>query len=627
MAQAVRHVGDEVHVFAFRTAKQPVNSFNHDLDDIDILPFVEAADIVRLGNLPVMENHVDGAGVVFHEEPVTHVLALAVNRQRLLVTDVVDEERDELFGELVRTVVVRAVRHDGRHAVGIVERTHKVVGAGLGRGIRRMRRVLRRLVEEVVTVSQVMFGARSSRRERRRDSFRVVHLQGTVDFIGRDVVEALAFVLFGEAFPIEFRGLQEAQGAHDVRLREGERVLDGTVHMAFGREVDNAVDMLVLHELVERVEIADVHLHELVIRFALDVLEVREVARVSELVEVDDLVVRILVHEQANHVAPDKARTAGNDDRTFHKLIPYLSFRNLAQVLTIGGFAVLGGRFQQFFLGNPAVDVGDFLDGRNLDTLAVFHHLHELTRFDETVHRAGIEPCESTTEELHIQLTHIEVRLVEVRNFEFAAGAGLLGLCESRDAVVIEVKARDGVVALGFLRLFFDRDHLALVVEFNDTESFRVFHVVAEHARASVFFGVLYRGLQKRAEAVPVKNVVAEHHRAAIVTDEFLAQDKRLRKSVGTGLHFVTQIEAHRGTVTEEALEIRQVRRSRNNQDVTDTRQHKRRQRIINHRLVVNGQELFTRDHGQRVQARAGASGEYDSFHNVSCSRGLDYKM
>ena len=321
MSQTVGHVGDEVHVLAFRAAEQPVDSFDHDLDDVDVLPFVEAADVVRLGNLPVMENHVDSAGMVFHEEPVAHVLALAVNRKRLLMADVVNEERNQLFGELVRTVVVTAVRHDGRHAVGIVERTHEVVGTRLGCGIRRVRRVLRRLVEEVVAVGQVMFRAGSGRGERRRDAFRVVHLESTVDFVGGDMVEALAFVLFREAFPVELRGLQERKCAHHVRLRKRERILDGTVHVAFGREVDNAVNLLVLHELVESVKVADVHLHELVVGLALDILQVREVARVGKLIQVDNFVFRVLVHEQANHMATNKASTAGDYD-ILHKEFP-----------------------------------------------------------------------------------------------------------------------------------------------------------------------------------------------------------------------------------------------------------------------------------------------------------------
>ena len=351
VAQAVCDIGDEVHVFAFRAAEEPVNRLDHDLDDVDILPFVETADVVRLSDLPVMENHVDGAGVVFHKEPVAHVLALAVNRQRLLVADVVDEERNQLFGELVRTVVVGAVRHDGRHAVGVVERANEVVGTGLRSGIRAMRRVLGGLVEEVVAVGQVMLGARSRRRERGRDAFRVVHLQGTVDFVGRDVVEALALVLFRQRFPVKLRGLEQAERAHHVRLREGERVLDGAVHMAFCRQVNDAVDQFVLHELVERIEVADVHLHELVVRLALDVLEVREVARVGELVEVDNLVIRVLVHEQAHHVATNKACTAGNYD-ILHKKSPcafnrkrsQLQFKREAQILERRVLRILLGK-------------------------------------------------------------------------------------------------------------------------------------------------------------------------------------------------------------------------------------------------------------------------------------------
>ena len=91
MAQAVRHVGDEIQVLAFGAAEELIDGLDHDLDDVDVLPFVEAADVVRLSDLSVMENHVDGTCVVFYKEPVAHVFALAVNRERLLVANVVNE--------------------------------------------------------------------------------------------------------------------------------------------------------------------------------------------------------------------------------------------------------------------------------------------------------------------------------------------------------------------------------------------------------------------------------------------------------------------------------------------------------------------------------------------------------
>ena len=321
VAQAVRHVGDEVQVFAFGAAEELVDGLDHDLDDVDVLPFVEAADVVGFGNLSVMENHVDGTCVVFDKEPVAYVFALAVNRERLLVANVVDEERNQLFGELVRTVVVAAVRHDGRHAVGVVERANEVVGTCLTGGIRAVRRVLRRFVEEVIAVSQVVFGAGGRRGERRRNAFRMVHLEGAINFVGRNMIEALAFILFGEAFPVELCGLEQGESTHHVRLGESERVLDGAVHVAFGGQVNDAVDFFVLHELVESVKVADIHLHELVVRLVFDVLEVCKVARISQLVEVDNLVFRILIHKEANHVASDKACAAGDNDGSFHKMI------------------------------------------------------------------------------------------------------------------------------------------------------------------------------------------------------------------------------------------------------------------------------------------------------------------
>lgn len=49
-----------------------------------------------------MEDQVDGAGVVFDVEPVADILALAIDRQRPAVADVVDEQRDQAFREIDR---------------------------------------------------------------------------------------------------------------------------------------------------------------------------------------------------------------------------------------------------------------------------------------------------------------------------------------------------------------------------------------------------------------------------------------------------------------------------------------------------------------------------------------------
>jgi hypothetical protein len=48
----------------------------------------------------------------------------------------------------------------------------------------------------------------------------------------------------------------------------------------------------------------------------------------------------------------------------------------------------------------------------------------------------------------------------------------------------------------------------------------------------------------------------------------------------------------------------------RDQQNLTDTRQHQGTERIINHRFIVNWQQLFTDRLGDRMQASATATGQ-----------------
>lgn len=59
--------------------------------------------------------------------------------------------------------------------------------------------------------------------------------------------------------------------------------------MALGCKVNDAVNIFVLHQLIECVKVANVHLHELVVWLILDVFEVGKVTCISQLVKVYDL--------------------------------------------------------------------------------------------------------------------------------------------------------------------------------------------------------------------------------------------------------------------------------------------------------------------------------------------------
>ena len=114
------------------------------------------------------------------------------------MADVIDEERYQLLRELVRPVVVGAVGHDGRHAVGIVECANKVVARCLTCRIGAVWIVLCSFHEEVLTICLMLSLRRCFGREWCRNAFWMSHFECAIDFISGDVVEALALVLLRE---------------------------------------------------------------------------------------------------------------------------------------------------------------------------------------------------------------------------------------------------------------------------------------------------------------------------------------------------------------------------------------------------------------------------------------------
>lgn len=83
--------------------------------------------------------------------------------------------------------------------------------------------------------------------------------------------------------------------------------------MALSSQMDYTVYMVFLHELLYSVEVADVCLNERVVRLILNVLEVSQIAGISQLVEVDDVVFGILVDKKSDYVAANKSGTASNE--------------------------------------------------------------------------------------------------------------------------------------------------------------------------------------------------------------------------------------------------------------------------------------------------------------------------
>ena len=65
-----------------------------------------SADIVDLAYPAFMDNEVDSAAVILDIEPVADVESFAVNGQAFVAVRSGYHQRNELFGEVIRTVVI-----------------------------------------------------------------------------------------------------------------------------------------------------------------------------------------------------------------------------------------------------------------------------------------------------------------------------------------------------------------------------------------------------------------------------------------------------------------------------------------------------------------------------------------
>ena len=160
-------------------------------------------------------------------------------------------------------------------------------------------------------------------------------------------------------------------------------------------------------------------------------------------------------------------------------------------------------------------------------------------------------------------------------------------------------------------RLFFDVNGLVLRVHFQNAVTAGIVDPVAEHGRtARSTCGALHHVAEARA----IVNIVAEDQRTRLAADEFLADEKCFGDAVRRGLHSIADADAPLAAVTEKRFEARHFRLGRNDQNIANPRQHQRGQRIVDHRLIEDRQQLLSADDGQRPQPRAGAAGQDDPF-------------
>lgn len=567
----------------------------------DVVPLAVGADEVGLPHAALGEDVPDGAGVVLGVDPVADVLAAAVELGSDAVDDVRDLPGDELLHVLVGAVVVGAVGDRGAKPVGAGPGADQHVRGSLGARVRGARLIGRLLGE---------LGG-------------VVERQVAVDLVGGDVV--VADSVFAD-------GLQQAEGALDVRAQERLRVGDGVVVVALGGVVDDRV--VARHQPIEQPRVADVADDELhaVGGQPGDVLGV---AGVGQLVQDGHVHAGVVVDHVVHEVAADEAAAARDDDvpgleelfrhicishwigLVLARAVDDLAGGDLLEVPPVDRLAVGLGCLLQLGGRDPAVLPGDLLGDGHGQVLGVLHGADELRGLVQALHGAGVQPRVAASQGDDGQRPLLQVHLVERGDLQLAAGGGLDPTRLGGHIARVEVQAGDGVGALGALGLLLDGDGPPPRIELHDAEALGVVHVVAED-RGPPRLGVLDGARQVARQAVAVEDVVAQHERARLAGDELLADGEGLRQAVRARLLGVGEVHAVARAVPEQALEVGEVGRRGDDQDVPDARQHEGGQRVVDHGLVVDRQQLLGGHERERVQARAGPAGEDDAFHSIT---------
>ncbi len=173
---------------------------------------------------------------------------------------------------------------------------------------------------------------------------------------------------------------------------------------------------------------------------------------------------------------------------------------------------------------------------------------------------------------------------------------------------------------MGWSGLLLDADRPAVLAELDHAVALGIAHAVGEDSRALL----ACRGrLEVVRETVAIENIVAEGERHAVAADELATDEKGLGEASRMRLDGVGDPDAEGRPVPQQAFEARHVVRRRDEQDVADAGEHEARQRVVDHRLVVDRQQLLRDGPGDRVEPRTGASGENDAFHRALSISGV----
>src|SRR5262249_47287831 len=127
-----RTIGHERDQLAMRRPCRALPEAIHDLadraNDVNVAAFCTAADVVALAKTTLLEHSYQSLCVVVDIKPIADVEASSINRHLFAGEPLDDGQRDQLLGELIGAIVVRAVGDKDGQTKSVPPRAHEMIG-------------------------------------------------------------------------------------------------------------------------------------------------------------------------------------------------------------------------------------------------------------------------------------------------------------------------------------------------------------------------------------------------------------------------------------------------------------------------------------------------------------------
>ena len=232
----------------------------------------------------------------------------------------------------------------------------------------------------------------------------------------------------------------------------------------------------------------------------------------------------------------------------------------------------------------------DLLGTGDLDAGAMFERAHEGRSVVQAVVRAGVEPRIAASETRDLEIAAFEIGAVHVGYLELAPGGRRDRLGDFDHVRIVEVETGDRPVGLRIFGLFLDRSgRPGCGIERRDAVALGIVDVVGEHVCPALCRPTLPpRGIFRRA---------CRHSRCCRrgrdSRDASPMKSSPMRKASASPLGFACSANSKRTPNAEpsprSSRNSGQVSRRGNDEDIANARKHEDRQRIEDHRLVVDG--------------------------------------